>query len=120
MRRILGLVAGVAVAAGGAVVLGEYAFEGPAVVGAGALLGLFVAEATLTVAKTASRSLAAVLAAVTVGGLLWAASIATDGRLGEVPISGWLAVALGAAAAALRTLLWRTPARSRPEPTPAE
>ena len=120
MRRILGLVAGAAVAAAGAVVLGEYAFAGPAVVGAGAFLGLFVAEAALTVARTESRLLAAALAGVTVGGLLWAASIATGGRLGEVPISGWLAVALGAAAAALRALRWRTPGRSRPEPTPAD
>lgn len=120
MRRILGLVAGAAVAAAGAVVLGEYAFAGPAVVGAGALLGLFVAEAALTVAGTGGRPFAAGLGGLTVAGLLWAAWIATGHRLGEVPASGWLAVAVGGAAAFLRTLWWRTPAHTRPEPTPAD
>lgn len=126
MRSVLGVVAGVAVAGVGALVLGEYAFRGLAVVGSGALLGLFVAEAALAVAvasgagRLPAGALAAVLAGVTAAGLTWAAWISTGHRLGAVGASGWLAVTLGAVAAALRTRWWRTPDRSRPEPAPPD
>ena len=120
MRRILAVVAGAAVAAFGALVLGEYAFAGVAVVGSGALLGLFVAEVALSVAGARSPGLALTLAVVTAAGLAWAGWISTGHRLGTVGTSGWLAIAVGAAAAALRTQWWRTPDRSRRQPTPAD
>ncbi|MDP8936615.1 MAG: hypothetical protein M3O23_02595 [Actinomycetota bacterium] len=120
MRRLLAGAAAAAVAAAGALVLGEYAFDGVAVVLAAALLGLFVAEAALAVARERNRPLALAVGAVTAIGLLWAGWIATGHRLGTVRGAGWAAVALGAVTATLRALPWRTPDRSRPTSAPAE
>lgn len=116
MRFTLSLVAGVAVAFVAAILLGEYAFDGLPVIGAGVVLGLFVSEATTSVAGRRSGLLAAAGAALTVGGMLGAAWISTDRRLSTVGVEGWLAVAVGAAAAAIRA----RPLRERPDTPPAE
>ena len=116
MRRIFAVLAAAAVAAAGAVVLGEYAFGGVAVVFAALLLGLFVAEAAGAVAREPSRGLAAVVGVVTALGLVWAAWIGSGHRLGAVGGSGWVAVTLGASAATLRALRWRTRERSSGAP----
>lgn len=102
VRLILSLVAGTAVAAVGAAVLGEYAFDGPAVVGSGLVLGLFVAEAMVTLAKGGSRLGAAWAGAITGVGLLLAAWTSTGHRLATVRPEGWAAIALGVAVAAFR------------------
>jgi hypothetical protein len=118
MRRILGLTAAAVVAALGALVLGEYAFDGVAVVFSGALLGLFVAEAAAAAGER-SRPLAVASGALTALGLVWAGWISTGHRLGAVPGLGWAAVAVGALVAALTGLQRRTPARTgRPSPPP--
>jgi len=104
------------VAAVAAVLLGEYAFDGLAVIGAGVVLGLFVSEATVTVARRRSWLLVGAGAVFTVAGLLGAAWISTDRRLSTVDAEGWMAVGLGAAAAALRA----RPRRARPDSPPAE
>ncbi len=116
MRFTLSLVAGVAVAFVAALLLGEYAFSGLPVIGAGVVLGLFVSEATTSVARRRSILLAAAGAVFTVGGLLGAAWISTDQRLSTVGFQGWLAVAVGAAAAAFRA----RPLRERSDTPPAE
>ena len=116
MRLILSLVAGVAVAFVGALLLGEYAFNGLPVLGAGLVLGLFVSEATTSVARRRSTLLAVAGAVFAVGGMLGAAWISTDRRLWTVGLEGWLAVAVGAAAAAIRA----RPLRERPDSPPAE
>ena len=116
MRSTLSLVAGVAVALVAAVMLGEYAYDGLAVIGAGVVLGLFVSEATTSVARRRSVLLAVVGAVCTTGGLLGAAWISTDGRLSTIGVEGWLAVAFGAAAAVIRA----RPLRGRPDSPPAE
>jgi threonine/homoserine efflux transporter RhtA len=115
VRPILALVAGGAVAAAGAVVLGEYSFAGPAVISSGLLLGLFVAEAVLAVQRAGSVPAAVGAALFTAAGLVWAAWIATGHRVGEVRWDGWLAVALGALTAAFRSRPAGA-ARSRPAP----
>jgi hypothetical protein len=116
VRAILSLVAGAAVAYVAAVLLGEYAFDGLAVIGAGLVLGLFVSEATTSVARRRSALLAVAGAVLTVAGLLGAAWITTDHRLGQIDYQGWLALAVGAAAAAFRA----RPLRERPDTPPAE
>jgi hypothetical protein len=116
VRFTLSLVAGAAVAYVGAVLLGEYAFDGLPVIGAGIVLGLFVSEATVSVARRRSAVLAGAGAVFTVAGMLGAAWITTDHRLSIVGWKGWLAVALGAAAAAIRA----RPLRERPDTPPAE
>jgi hypothetical protein len=102
VRSTLSLVAGALVALVAALLLGEYAFDGLAVLGAGLVVGLFVSEATTTVAARRSVLLAVAGAVITVAGLLGAAWISTDRRLSIVDWHGWLAVALGAAAAGFR------------------
>lgn len=121
MRLTLSLVAGAAVAYVASLLLGEYAFDGLAVMGAGAVLGLFVSEAMIGVARRRSALLAVAGAVFTVAGLLGAASIVTDGRLSTVRWQGWLAVALGAAAAAFRARPLRERSDSpAADPEPAE
>jgi hypothetical protein len=117
VRAILSLVAGAAVALVAALMLGEYDFDGLPVIGAGIVLGLFVSEATTSVARARSLLLAGAGAVFTVAGLLGAAWIATDQRLSMVDGEGWVAVALGAAAAAFRA----RPLRERSgSPPPAQ
>lgn len=118
MRRYVAGVAAAAVAAIGALVLGEYAFDGVAVVLSGALLGLFVAEAAVAVAGARSRPLALLAGGLTALALLWAGWIATGHRVGSVSGAGWAAITLGASAATIRALRWRTPDRTRPSSPP--
>ena len=120
MRRIFAGAAAAAVAATGAVILGEYAFNGVTVVIAGVLLGLFVAEAALAVARERNRVLAAAVGAATVGGLVWAAWIGSGHRLGAVGVGGWVAVTSGGLTATLRALWWKAPDRTPRAPAPAE
>ena len=108
MRFTLSLVAGAAVAFVAAVLLGEYAFSGLPVIGAGVVLGLFVSEATTSVARRRSIFLAVAGAVFTVAGLLGAAWISTDQRLSMV---GFRRVAGGGAGRGRRRL--QGPAASR-------
>lgn len=107
------MLAGAAVAVLAGAVLGEYAFDGWAVVGSGLVVGLFVAEAMLAVARSGSRLLAAAGAVLAAGALTAAGWISTGQRLGTVSWKGWAAVALAAAAAAVRA---RPPAGARRSP----
>ena len=118
VRRVLALLAGAAVAVAAGVVLGEYAFDGLAIVGAGIVVGLFVSEAAVAVARRRSALVAAGCSAFTVGGMLIAAWIATGHRLSIVEWEGWLGVALGAVAAVLRAAPLRRAPRTPPEPPP--
>ena len=116
MRATLSLIAGAVVAFVAAVLLGEYAFDGIAVIGAGVVLGLFVSETTVSVARRRSLLLAVAGAVFTVAGMLGAAWISTDRRLSTVGFKGWLAVVVGAAAAAVRA----RPLRERTDIPPPE
>ena len=120
MRPPLAVLAGVAVAVVAAAVLGEYGFDGWAVVGSGILVGLFVAEAMVSVARTGSRPLAGVAAVLAAGSLVSAAWISTGHRLGTVGWKGWTAVALGALAGAIRARPPGAAHRSRSAPAAAE
>ena len=120
MRPPLALLAGVAVAVIAAGVLGEYGFDGWAVVGSGVLVGLFVAEAVVTVAQGGSGLRAVASAALAAGAMVWAGWISTGHRLGTVTWKGWTAVAFSAAAAAIRARPTSAAPNSRPAPTSAE
>ena len=98
-----------ALAAG--LLLGEYAFGGLVVVLAAMLVGLFVSEASVAAGRGRSSALAATGALATVAGLLLAAWTSTGHRLEEVDALGWLALPVGAVAAAVRA--WPR----RPAPT---
>ncbi len=115
-RAVFAVVAGAAVAALGAVILGEYPFSGLVVLGAGVLLGLFVGEAVVGVGGATGPGPAAVSALLALVGLVWAAWIAENHDLARVDPEGWLAVASGGAAAGLRARMPRAAAGTRPEP----
>jgi hypothetical protein len=114
VRQTVALLAGAVVAVVAAAVLGEYGFDGWAVVGSGLLTGLFVGEAVTAVARSGTRLLAAGSAALGAAALLWAGWIATGHRLGTVTWKGWVAVGLAAAAGAVRARPPAAARRSRP------
>ena len=119
MRPPLSVLAGATVAAVAAAVLGEYAFDGWAVVGSGALVGLFVAEAMLAVMRTGSRWAAAVAAVLAAGAMFWAGWTSTGHRLDTVAWKGWAAVAGAAAAGAIRARRRGEARRTPPAPASA-
>jgi hypothetical protein len=113
VRRIAGILAGAAVAALGAVVLGEYPFSGWLIRASGVLLGLFVAEAVVAVGGEHGR--APLPAAVLAGaGLTWAAWISEGHEISRLGATGWVAIAVGMIAAGARARSWGATAGSRP------
>ena len=104
------MLAGAAVAVVAAAVLGEYSFDGWAVIGSGLLTGLLVGEAMVAVARGGSRLLAGAAAVLAAGSMLWAGWTTTGHRLGIVSWKGWAAIALAGAAGAVRA---RPPAAAR-------
>jgi hypothetical protein len=112
VRTVLAVLAGAAVAALGALILGEYPFTGLIIVGAAVILGLFVAEANLAVSRQPGPAGAGACGVLTGCGLIWAAWISTGHELAQLATVGWVAVAAGAATAAIRAG-WRRAADSQ-------
>lgn len=122
MRQpVVAVLAGVAVAVLGAVILGEYPLAGFTPLVAGPFFGVAVAEATATVGRHSDRFLLAAVALVSQAGLVWAMWISTGHDLHLAPATGWAGVVLGGLAAPL----WlksagrrggRSPADSAPAP----
>jgi hypothetical protein len=103
VRAALGLVLGIAVAALGAKLLGEYQFEGAMPYGAGLLFGLVIGELVVEVGRNRSAFVAFVAGAASAGGLLWAGYIASGNGLEPLKTGVWIAAAIGFVAAAGRT-----------------
>ena len=121
MRLILAILAAAGVGALGALILGEYNFSGIAVLAAGVLFGLFIAEAAIAVAGHRRPVLGAVCAVIAAAAMVWAAWISTGHDLSFLDPEGWVAVALAAAAAAVRASWTRRAGDNPPrEPAPAE
>ena len=113
VRSGLAVVTGAAVAVLGALILGEYPFDGPIVVAGAAVFGLLLSEAFLAVGRRPGPWSALACALLTGAGLTWAAWISTGHDLGLLEPAGWVAVGVGAAAAAVRAG-WRRGAGTRP------
>lgn len=120
MRPLLALLAGLVVAVIAAAVLGEYNYDGWAVLGSGLLVGLFVAEAVVSVSKAGSRLRAGASAALGAGALVFAGWISTGHRLDLIGWKGWAAAALAAGAAGIRARPTEAAPNSRPAPASAE
>lgn len=120
MRAPLAVLAGVVVAVIAGAVLGEYGFDGLAVIGSGLMTGLFVAEGVLAVGKGGSRLFAGASAVLAAGALAWAGWIATGHRLGTATWEGWLAIALAALAGGFRARPTAPARDSRPGPEATE
>jgi hypothetical protein len=115
-RAGLAVLAGAATAAFGALILGEYEFNGATPYLAGVLFGLIVAEVVLTVAKRASRALAATSALEAGFGLAWAVWISSGRGRAPIPFAADVSVALGVLVAAGWVVI---PTRNRSRATPA-
>ena len=103
MRQAVALVSGVMAAGLGALIVGEYDFSGLKPVVIGVLFGLAVAEVVVWVGRPRDRWLAPAVGVLVAAGLVWAGWISVHHRGQNVPGGAWVAAALGAATAAVRT-----------------
>ena len=104
MRRpVPAVLAALAVAALGAVILGEYELAGFRPILAGFLFGITVAEVVATVARGAAGDpeLWAAVALVAEAGLVWATWISTGHELDRAAATAWLGIGVGVVAAPL-------------------
>lgn len=100
MRLALALVAGAAVAALAALILGEYELAGWTPYVAGVAFGLVVAEVTTTISRRRGPRPGLPSAALAAGAMAWAAWISSGRDWSYVPSGTWAGVALAAACGA--------------------
>ena len=103
MRQVLGVVAGAVTAALGALIVGEYEFKGFAPVLMGALFGLAIAELMVWAGQPRAPWVAVAAALFSAGGLLWAGWISVNHRHQGLPGGAYVAAAIGAVVAGVRT-----------------
>ena len=102
MRRpVPAVLVALAVAALGAVILGEYELSGGRPILAGLLFGITVAEVLATLAKgwAAEPELWAAAALITEAGLVWATWISTGHELDLAATTAWVGIGVGILAA---------------------
>jgi hypothetical protein len=105
----------------GALILGEYEFSGATPIGAGLLFGLVISEIVIEIGRTRAPLIGVATAAMVAGALAWAAYVSSGEGLRPFPTGAWLAMALGALAAGVRTGGWRqTTAVAADDVTPAD
>lgn len=109
MKRILPIVAGAAVAAFSALIVGEYEFDGILPVLAGLVLGLLVSEAVALGGQWRGWVPAGVAAGLAAAGILWGGWIDSGEGIEPYPALAWLGAAVAAAVALVR---------ARPRPVP--
>lgn len=102
-RSLLGLLCAAAASALGALVLGEYEFTGTLPFLAGPLFGLAVGEVVVAVGRARTLAVGVAAGAVAFAGIAWAGWI--DSTEGVEPVKGlvWVAAALAAVVALVRT-----------------
>lgn len=103
-RTPLALICAAGAAALGALILGEYEFTGVLPYVAGPLFGLAIGEVVAGIGRTRAGVAGAGAGALAFGGIAWAGWI--DSSQGLEPVRGavWVAAALAAATALLRTI----------------
>ena len=124
MRPVLAVLAAAAVGALGAVILGEYNFEGVTILASGVVFGLFIAEAALAVNRKPALALGAASGVIGLAAMVWGGWITTFHHLSLLPVAGWVAVVLCGLSAGLRAGVSLTARKSRrgsgtPDPAPA-
>lgn len=102
IRSVGAVLVAAAAAALGALILGEYEFEGYLPFVAGPLFGLVVAELVVEIGRSRSFPLAGAAAVLAAAGIAWAGWIDSSEGLEPVKSLVWVSAALAAAAAALR------------------
>ncbi|HEY9558361.1 MAG TPA: hypothetical protein VIR58_16610 [Acidimicrobiales bacterium] len=103
LRIGLALVLAALVAALGALILGEYEFDGALPFVAGPLFGLVLGELVVGVGRSRHLLIAVLTASLAAGGIAWAGWIDAGEGLEPVKDLVWVAAALAAVAAGLRT-----------------
>ncbi len=93
-----------AVAALGALVLGEYEFTGTLPFVAGPLFGFVIGEVVVGVGRLRSLAVGLLAAALAFGGVAWAGWIDSTNGVEPVKALAWVAAGLAAAAALVRTV----------------
>ncbi|CAN5647860.1 hypothetical protein BH20ACT1_BH20ACT1_04300 [soil metagenome] len=116
MKRILPVVAGAAVAGFGALIVGEYEFQGLLPVLAGLVLGLLVSEAVALGGQWRGWVPAGMAAVLAAAGIVWGGWIDSGQGLEPYPPLAWLGAAGAALTAAYRARPPR-PRRLRPPST---
>jgi ABC-type cobalamin transport system permease subunit len=106
IRPILGLVTGALVCVIGALILGEYEFNGVTPVASGILFGLVISEIVLEVGARRHPVIGVLSAAMVAGALAWAGYVSSGEGLRPFPNGAWVAMACGAVAAGIRTGGW--------------
>lgn len=104
MRRpVPAVLVALAVAALGAVILGEYELAGARPILAGLLFGVTIAEVMATVARSEAGEpeMWAAAALVTEAGLVWATWISTGHELDLAAATAWIGIGVGILAAPL-------------------
>lgn len=115
LRAVLGLVCGAAVAALGALILGEYEFTGTLPYVAGPLFGFIVGEVVVGVGRSRSGLVALVAGLMAAAGLAWAGWIDSTEGVEPIKALAWVAAGLGFVVAVVRT--YGLPTRSTRGPT---
>lgn len=117
LRLALAILAAAVACIIGALILGEYEFSGTMPVGAGVLFGLVISEIVVEVGATRAPIIGVLTAAMVAGALARAGWVSSGEGLRPFPSGAWVAMALGALAAGVRTGGWR---RTPDDVTPAE
>lgn len=110
VKRTLPVLAGAAVAAFGALIVGEYELEGILPVLAGLVLGLLVSEAVALGGQWRGWVPAGVAGVLAAAGILWGGWIDSNQGIEAYPALAWLGAAVAAATAVVRA----RPPRPRP------
>lgn len=114
MRHVVAVLVGAFIACAGAVILGEYVYEGTTPFLAGGLFGLVLAEVVTSIARAGDAYLMAATALLVEACLVWALWISTGHRLDLAAIEAWAGIAFGMAAA----VFWVRSAGRRPRRSP--
>ena len=99
MRQLLAVLAGGAVAAFGALIIGEYEMSGSIALIAGVVYALALAEAMTAVARDPHPALIVVVSALAGAGFLWGLWISTGRDLDFAATEGWAAVSVATGSA---------------------
>lgn len=107
VRATLGLLLAALVSVLGALILGEYEFEGWLPLVAGLLFGLVVAEVAIEVGRRRTWPIGATAGVLAGAGLVWAGWISAGEGLAPVPGGAWIAAAIAAVVATGRVVMGR-------------
>lgn len=114
VKRTLPVLAGAAIAGFGALIVGEYEFQGVVPVLAGLVLGLLVSEAVALGGQWRGRVPATVAGVLAGAGILWGGWIDSGHGLEPYPALAWLGAAAAAVVAVFRARPTRSPRSRRP------